>query len=60
MDDDSWAQIVAAAQASGGESVSEYIRRVVLRDAKRVLKEKQAETGGFDPIRVNADPSGRV
>jgi hypothetical protein len=37
MDDESWQQIVDAA-GSSGETVSEYLRRVMLRDAKRVLK----------------------
>jgi uncharacterized protein (DUF1778 family) len=37
MDDESWRQIVDAAE-SLNESVSEYLRKVMLRDAKRILK----------------------
>lgn len=37
MDDDNWAQVVAAAEETG-ETVSVYVRRVLLRDAVRVLK----------------------
>ncbi len=37
MDDESWQQIVDAAD-SLGETISEYLRRVMLRDAKRILK----------------------
>ena len=40
MDDESWAQIVKAAQERK-ESTSEYIRRILLRDAKRVLSKRQ-------------------
>ena len=40
MDDESWSQIVNAAQQRE-ESTSEYIRRVMLRDAKRVLSKRQ-------------------
>jgi hypothetical protein len=36
MDDNSWADVVSASEASG-ETTSEYVRRVLLRDAKRVL-----------------------
>jgi hypothetical protein len=37
MDDESWSQVVSAAKASG-ETTSEYVRRVLLRDSARVLK----------------------
>lgn len=36
-DDELWAQIVSAAELSG-ETASEYIRRVLARDAKRVIQ----------------------
>jgi hypothetical protein len=39
MDDDSWADVVSASEASG-ETTSEYVRRVLLRDAKRVLSKR--------------------
>ncbi len=39
MDDEAWQQIADAAGANG-ETISKYIRRVLLRDAKRVLKQK--------------------
>ena len=35
MDDDSWSEIVKAAE-SQGESASEYIRRVMLRSARTI------------------------
>ena len=35
--DETWEQIVAAAGASG-ETISAYLRRVLLRDSQRVLK----------------------
>lgn len=38
MDDESWSLLIAAAAATG-ETVSEYLRRVALRDARRVLKD---------------------
>lgn len=38
MDDDSWQRIVDAAEVAG-ETVSEYVRRVLLRDANRTLKQ---------------------
>lgn len=37
MDEASWAKIVAAAEASG-ETTSEYLRRVALKDSERVLR----------------------
>lgn len=37
MGEEDWAKIAAAAEASG-ETVSVYIRRVLLKDAGRVLK----------------------
>lgn len=40
MDAASWQQVVSAAQVSG-ETVSEYLRRVVLKDAKRTLRREQ-------------------
>lgn len=42
MDDESWVAVVAAAEASG-ESTSEYMRRVLLRDASRVLRRAGSE-----------------
>jgi hypothetical protein len=39
MDDDSWADVVSASEASG-ETTSEYVRKVLLRDAKRVLSKR--------------------
>jgi hypothetical protein len=39
MDDDSWTEVVRASEASG-ETTSEYVRRVLLRDAKRVLSQR--------------------
>lgn len=39
MDDEAWRQIAEAAEANG-ETMSEYIRRVLLRDAKRILNGK--------------------
>jgi hypothetical protein len=39
MDDDSWAEVVRASEATG-ETTSEYVRRVLLRDAKRVLSKR--------------------
>ena len=36
MDDESWGTVEAAAEAQG-ESVSRYVRRVLLSSAKRVL-----------------------
>ncbi len=36
MDDDSWAEVVKASEATS-ETTSEYVRRVLLKDAKRVL-----------------------
>jgi hypothetical protein len=39
MDDDSWAEVVKASEATQ-ESTSEYVRRVLLRDAKRVLSKR--------------------
>jgi hypothetical protein len=40
MNDDGWQQIESAAIASG-ESTSEYVRRVLLKDSVKVLKKKQ-------------------
>lgn len=40
MDDGSWEQVVDAAEACG-ETASEYMRRVLLRDAGRVLRRKR-------------------
>ena len=40
MDNESWQMIQAAAELSG-ETLSEYIRRVILRDANRVLKQAE-------------------
>ena len=37
MDDEPWQQIVDAA-ISSGETTSEYIRRILLRNAAKVLK----------------------
>ena len=37
MNEEDWAKVVAAAEASG-ETASEYLRRVLLKDATRVLK----------------------
>ena len=39
MDDDAWEQVVMASQKTG-ETASEYVRRILLRDAKRVLSER--------------------
>jgi hypothetical protein len=39
MDDDSWAEVVRASEATR-ETTSEYVRRVLLRDAKRVLSKR--------------------
>jgi hypothetical protein len=39
MDDDDWERIVKASDKTG-ETASEYVRRVLLRDAKRVLSER--------------------
>jgi hypothetical protein len=39
MDDDSWAEVVKASEAER-ETTSEYVRRVLLRDAKRVLSKR--------------------
>jgi hypothetical protein len=39
MDDDSWAEVVRASEASK-ETASEYVRKVLLRDAKRVLSKR--------------------
>jgi hypothetical protein len=35
--DESWEQIIKAAHASGG-TISDYLRRVLSKDAERVLK----------------------
>ena len=40
MDDETWGQIVDAAEACG-ETISEYIRRILVRDAKRLSKQKK-------------------
>ncbi len=37
LDDETWAMIVAAAE-SGDETISEYIRRVLVKDASRVAR----------------------
>jgi hypothetical protein len=39
MDDESWAEVVKASEAEQ-ETTSEYVRRVLLRDAKRVLSKR--------------------
>ena len=39
-DDDFWQRIVSAAELSG-ETASEYIRRVLDRDAQRVIRKHQ-------------------
>jgi hypothetical protein len=39
MDDDSWEQIVQASTIEN-ETTSEYVRRILLRDAKRVLSKR--------------------
>jgi hypothetical protein len=39
MDDESWAEVVKASEAER-ETASEYVRRVLLRDAKRVLSKR--------------------
>jgi hypothetical protein len=39
MDDESWAEVVKASGAER-ETTSEYVRRVLLRDAKRVLSKR--------------------
>jgi hypothetical protein len=39
MDDDGWALVESAAKVQG-ETTSEYVRRVLLRDAARVTKQK--------------------
>jgi hypothetical protein len=36
INDESWDQIIKAAHASGG-TISDYLRRVLLRDSQRVL-----------------------
>ena len=37
MDDEGWTQVVSAAEVTG-ESASEYMRRVLLRDSARILR----------------------
>ena len=50
-DDALWAKIARAAELSG-ETASEYIRRVMARDSKRIVsKAEAAESGGVEPIR---------
>jgi hypothetical protein len=39
MDDDDWEQVVQASNKTG-ETASEYVRRILLRDARRVLSER--------------------
>jgi hypothetical protein len=39
MDDGDWEHVVQAS-AKTGETASEYVRRVLLRDTKRVLSER--------------------
>jgi hypothetical protein len=39
MDDESWAEVVRASQAAN-LTTSEYVRTVLLRDAKRVLSKR--------------------
>jgi hypothetical protein len=39
MDDESWAIVVAAAEAQG-EDISTYVRRVLLASAKRIAARK--------------------
>jgi hypothetical protein len=39
MDDESWDEVVKASEASN-ETTSEYVRKVLLRDAKRVLSKR--------------------
>jgi uncharacterized protein (DUF1778 family) len=38
--DESWRQIIKAAAAEGG-TISDYLRRVLLRDAQRVLNKRK-------------------
>jgi uncharacterized protein (DUF1778 family) len=40
MDDDGWAQVENAAVASG-ETTSEYVRNVLLKDASRILRDQK-------------------
>ncbi len=40
MDDDAWETIVKASEKAG-ETTSEYVRQVLLRDARRVLREPE-------------------
>jgi uncharacterized protein (DUF1778 family) len=37
--DEQWDQIIAAAHAQGG-TISDYLRKVLVKDAERVLKKK--------------------
>jgi hypothetical protein len=39
MDDDSWAEVVRASEAAN-QTTSEYVRTVLLRDAKRMLSKR--------------------
>ena len=55
MGDEDWDLVVNAA-ALGEETTSEYVRRVLLRDAQRI--NRQAERGGVEPTRKKPDPSG--
>lgn len=55
MGDEDWGQVVEASSTCD-ETASEYVRRVLLKDAQRV--NRQAERGGVEPTRKKPDPSG--
>jgi len=46
-----------AIERAGGDKPSTWAREVLLKAAKRKVT---AERGGYDPIRVDTDPSGSL